>query len=102
MRPLPQQPADVEGSLAIESRFVDLWKRTQKSIFNERGKVRIRMKLIAFIISVAQPQQAFDYQSILNCVVESVRQRLVASVIPVLIVNVVVTHVEIEHLVVLV
>ena len=54
------------------------------------------------LISVTQPQQPVDYQSILNCVVESIRQRLVGGVILVLIVNVVVTHVEIEHLVFLV
>ena len=54
------------------------------------------------LISVAQPQQAVDYQSILNCVGERIRQRLVGSVILVLIVNVVVAHVEIKHLVLLV
>jgi len=59
MRPLPQQPADVEGSLAIESQFVYLWKRTQKGIFNERGNVRIQMKLIGFrgIVNLTQGER---------------------------------------------
>src|SRR6478672_6705020 len=58
--------------------------------------------LQGLLISVAQPQQAIDYQSILNCVVECIRQRLVRSIILVLIVNVVMAHVEIEHLIFLV
>src|SRR6185295_10785268 len=58
--------------------------------------------LQGLLISVAQPQQAVDYQPILDCVVERIRQSLVGSVILVLIVNVVVAHVEIEHLVFLV
>ena len=51
---------------------------------------------------LAQPQQAVDDQSILNFVVEGIRQLLFGIVILVLIVNVVMAHVEIEHLVVLV
>src|SRR5690242_14954161 len=59
MRPRPQQPADVEGSLAIESQFVYLWKRTQKGIFNEKGNVRIRTKLIGFrgIVNLTQGER---------------------------------------------
>src|SRR6185503_3276946 len=51
---------------------------------------------------LTQPQQAIDNQPILNMVVERVRQRLIGIVILVLIVNIVVTHVEVKHLVVLV
>src|SRR2546422_7280399 len=49
-----------------------------------------------------QPQQAIDDQSILNGVVQGIRQRRVRRTVLVLIVNVIVTHVEVDHPVVLV
>src|SRR6266704_2781620 len=54
------------------------------------------------LLAVPQPQQAIDDQLILNRVIQRIGQRLVRSTVLVLIVNVVVTHVEVDHLVVLV
>src|SRR5439155_539785 len=54
------------------------------------------------LLAVPQPQQAIDDQLILNRVIKRIGQRLVRSTVLVLIVNVIVTHVEVDHLVVLV
>src|SRR5881628_491623 len=50
----------------------------------------------------AQPQYAIDDQSILNWIIQGIRQRLVRGIVLVLVVDVVVTHVEVDHPVVLV
>src|SRR5207249_1512920 len=50
----------------------------------------------------AQPQYAIDDHSILNWIIQGMRQRLVRRIVLVLVVDVVVTHVEVDHPVVLV
>src|SRR5947208_502182 len=52
------------------------------------------------LLAVPQPQQAIDDQLILNRVFQRIGQRLVRSTVLVLVVYVIVTHVEVDHLVV--
>src|SRR2546428_2184224 len=55
-----------------------------------------------FLLLVPQPQQAINDQLILNRVVQGVGQCPVGRVVPVLVVDVVVAHVEVNHPVALV